>query len=191
MGGAITSLQCREALQRDLRKLQSYGVPQLNKCWVLYCPKPSPFVAPRAYCCLLGTDRVLGPPSSWRPLGAPLLPYSYANQGLLLLQRNSCIWRFSDTAWRATGHSRPSVGLLFLSWHSSVDSRPVGRDLGVLVGSKLHLSQQCALAARGANRTQGCVRAGTGTGRGKGLPRSALPGVAFWCRLGCLNRRRA
>lgn len=45
-----------------------------------------------------------------------------------------------------------------------LDSRPVGRDLVVLVGSKLHLTQQCAPAARGANRTRGGVRASAVTG---------------------------
>lgn len=43
-------------------------------------------------------------------------------------------------------------------------------DLGVLADRKLLLSQQRALAAQRANRTPGCIRSSTATGRGRDCP---------------------
>ena len=111
LGGAVDTLEGREALQRELESLGSWAIPncmKLNK----------------------GKCRIL-------PLG----------------------------------HGKP--GCTDRLGNEGLESSSAGRDLGVLVDSKLNMSHQRALAAERANHALGGIEPCIAAGRGRGLSRSA------------------
>ena len=93
---------------------------------------------------------------------------------------------------------RSKCCVLHLGWGSpgfvcklegeGLESSPAKRDLGVLVRGKLNQSRQCALAARRANSTLGCVRPSTARW-GKRLSFSSMLCGLTLSRFCCLNIR--
>jgi len=66
LGGAVDSCEVREALQRDLDRLESWAVAscmKLNECWILHPGRGSP-----GYMCKLGDERLESSPTE-RDLG--------------------------------------------------------------------------------------------------------------------------
>ena len=69
-------------------------------------------------------------------------------------------------------------GDLWVFGDEGFKSSPTERDREVLLDGKLILRQQCALAAKTADRTLGCIEMRSASGRGSGCPTLLCAGVA-------------
>lgn len=77
-------------------------------------------------------------------------------------------------------------GDLWVFGDEGFKSSPTERDREVLLDGKLILRQQCALAAKTADRTLGCIEMRSASGRGSGCPTLLCAGVASPGALGAV-----
>ena len=68
-----------------------------------------------------------------------------------------------------------------------LNSSPMERNLEVLTDGKLYVSQQCALASKGANCALGCTRPSTATRKGEQLSCSVASPPALGADLGATS----
>ncbi|GAB0204081.1 mitochondrial enolase superfamily member 1 [Grus japonensis] len=84
---------------------------------------------------------------------------------------NKNLMKFSKDKCKVLHLGKHNPGVKHRPGSTWLESRSVERDLGVLVDSKLNMSEQCALVAKKANRMLDCINKGI-TSRDKSLSHS-------------------
>ncbi|KAK4810993.1 hypothetical protein QYF61_014465 [Mycteria americana] len=133
LGGAVDSLEGREALQRDLDRLPSKSSVHSQWIWVKVHS-----LRPEASTSLATNAKV-----------TTTTLESWAITNRMKFNKSKC--RILHLGWGNPGYT-------YKLGDKRLESSPAERDLGVWVHGKLNMSQQCALAAKRANRVLGCIK---------------------------------